>query len=68
MSMHVVLRIGVLLWGTTPLFEKLARRGASPVIVLLVRTAFIAASIAAVAAATGQIGQVARREGWSRWS
>ncbi len=68
MSVHVLLIIAVLLWGNTLLFEKLARRGASPVIALLVRTAFIAASMAAVAAATGQIGQVARREDWSRWS
>ncbi len=63
MSVHVLLFIAVLLWGTTPLFEKLALRGASPVIVLLVRTAFIAVSMAGVAAATGQIGQVARMGG-----
>ncbi len=66
MSVHVRLLIAALLWGTTPLFEKLVLRGASPVIVLLVRTALIAVSMAGAAAATGQIGQVARREGWAR--
>ncbi len=63
MPLYVLLFFTVLLWGTTPLFEKLALRGGSPVVVLFFRTAFIAACMAAVAAATGQIGQVARMDG-----
>ncbi|HYB74350.1 MAG TPA: hypothetical protein VED18_13335 [Candidatus Sulfotelmatobacter sp.] len=57
--------LSVLLWGTTPLFAKLALRGATPLLVLLVPTVFIAACMAGVAVATGQSG---RAEGKSRWS
>ncbi len=63
MPLYVLLFFTVLLWGTTPLFEKLALGRGSPVVVLFFRTAFIAACMAAVAAATGQIGQVARMDG-----
>lgn len=62
MPLLLLLFLSVLLWGTTPLFEKLALRGASPLAVLLVRTAFIATSVAGVAAATGQLGQVLRMD------
>ncbi len=63
MPLLLLLFLSVLLWGTTPMFEKLALRGASPLIVVLVRTAFIATCMAAIAAATGQLGQVARMDG-----
>ena len=63
MPLKVLLFFTVLLWGSTPLFEKLALRGAAPLNVLWIRTAFITVCVAAVAAATGQIGQVARMEG-----
>jgi transporter family protein len=62
MPLQLLVFLSVLLWGTTPLFEKLALRGASPLIVLLVRTAFIATCVAGVAAATGQLGQALRMD------
>lgn len=60
MPLLLLVFFSVLLWGTTPMFEKLALRGASPLVVLLVRTAFIATCMAGVAAATGQLGHVLR--------
>jgi len=63
MSGRVLLLLTVVLWGTTPLFEKLALRAAAPLNVLWIRTAFITACVAGAAVATGQIGQVARMEG-----
>ena len=62
MSLYVFLGFTVLLWGSTPLFEKLALRGGSPSVVLFLRTAFIAACMGAVVAATGQGRQLARLE------
>ena len=60
MSLRVLLFLTVILWGTTPLFEKLALGKGAPVVVLLLRTAFIAACMAGVVAATGQAGQLVR--------
>ncbi len=63
MPLSVLLVFTVLLWGSTPLLEKLALRGAAPLNVLWIRTAFITVCGLAAATATGQIGQVARMEG-----
>ena len=63
MPLLLLVFLSVLPWGTTPLFAKLALRGATPLLVLLVPTVFIAACIAGVAMTTGQSG---RTEGKSR--
>ena len=58
MSLRVLLLLVVVLWGTTPLFEKLALRGGPPLVILSIRTAFIAVCTGVAAALTGQLGQV----------
>jgi transporter family protein len=63
MPLILLLFFTVLLWGTTPMFEKLALRGAAPLNLLWIRTAFITVCVVVMATATGQIGQVARMEG-----
>jgi len=62
MPLYILVFCTVLLWGSTPLLEKLALRGAAPLNVLWIRTAFITVCVVAAATATGQMGQAARMD------
>jgi transporter family protein len=55
MSLRVLLGLTVLLWGASPLFDKLAIRGGPPFVIVAIRTAFIALCAGVVALLTGQM-------------
>ena len=57
MSVRQLVVITILLWGSTPLFEKLALSGSPPFVFLFLRTVFIALCMGGIVLATGEIRQ-----------
>jgi len=63
MSLRALLFLTVLFWGTTPVFEKLALRGGSPLVILFYRVIFIAVCVGGALVATGQGSHLVRLDG-----